>query len=69
MTDLSDQEKRSVMAVSVAEYNEWMSKAEKNGWKLPGNSPLPPHSWVHYWKCCDMYARGFSKGRPVAPHR
>lgn len=57
------------MAVSIAEYNEWLAKAEANGWKLPGNSPLPAHSWVHYWKCCDMQQRGLIKGRPVVPHR
>lgn len=68
MSNLTDRERRGALAVSIAEYNEWMLKAEANGWKIPGNSPLPTHSWVHYWKWCDAYRRGLTKGRPVVPH-
>lgn len=69
MSELTDQECRAVLAVSLAEYNEWLAKATANGWKLPGGSTLPAHSWVHYWKLCEAHQRNPKNGRPVVPHR
>jgi hypothetical protein len=57
------------MLADLAEFNEWQNVAASKGWKLPGNSPLPNHSWLHYWKSMAAYEADPSGGRPVVPHR
>jgi hypothetical protein len=66
---MNDREKRAALARNLAEFQEWQNKAAARGWKLPGNSPLPNHSWISYWKACEAYEQDPTRGRPVVPHR
>lgn len=65
----ADQRRREQLAENLAEFQHWQSLAASNGWKLPGNSPLPNEAWINYWKACQDYERDPSTGRPVIPHR
>jgi hypothetical protein len=65
----ADQLRREQLAKNLAEFQHWQNLAASKGWKLPGNSPLPAHSWINYWKACLRHEEDPSSGRPVVPHR
>lgn len=67
--ELSDRQKRELLAANLAEFQQWQNLAAEKGWRLPGNSPLPRESWINYWKACLHHEKDPSSGRPVAPHR
>ena len=67
--EMTDLEKRQLLARNLAEFQKWQNLAASKGWKLPGNSQLPNESWIAYWQACEAYEKDPTRGRPVIPHR